>query len=97
MLTGSAKENVLAQRATAIVNFRVHPNDTVEDVIAHVKHVTRKIEGLSVEIAGDSGIAGTSASPVSAVDNLAYGVLAAVADEISNGAPVAPRPRPRRD
>ena len=90
MLTGSAKENVLAQRATAIVNFRVHPNDTVEDVIAHVKHVTRKIEGLSVEIAGESGIAGTPASPVSAVDNLAYGVLAAVADEISNGAPVAP-------
>ncbi|MEL6661536.1 MAG: M20 family peptidase [Pseudomonadota bacterium] len=89
MLVGSAKENVLAQRATAVVNFRIHPNDTEEDIIAHVENVTSDIEGISVEM-GRSGIRGTGASPVSSTDNLPYGVLAAVARDAGDGAPVAP-------
>lgn len=89
MLSASTKENVLAQRATATVNFRIHPADTVESVIEHVKAVTNDIEGISVTTAGD-GISGTAASPVSATDNLPYGVLNAVAEEIGEGAPVAP-------
>ena len=88
MLTGSAKENVLAQRATAIVNFRIHPNDTEESIMAHVKRVTKDIEGLEVSL-GRSGIRGTGASPVSPMNNLAYGVLFAVAAD-SSGAPVTP-------
>lgn len=89
MLIGSAKENVLAQRATAIVNFRIHPNDSEEDVMAHVQRVTKGIEGLEITT-GQSGIRGSGASPVSATDSLAYGVLNAVAAEASDGAPVAP-------
>ena len=88
MLAGSAKENVLAQRATAIINFRIHPNDTEESIIEHVKRVTKDIEGLEVTL-GRSGIRGTGASPVSPMDNLAYGVLYAVAAD-SSGAPVTP-------
>ena len=88
MLAGSAKENVLAQRATAIINFRIHPNDTEESIMAHVKRVTKDIEGLDVSL-GRSGIRGTGASPVSPMDNLAYGVLYAVAAD-SSGAPVTP-------
>lgn len=89
MLVGSAKENVLAQRATAIVNFRIHPNDTEEDVIAHIEHVTRNIEGLTVK-AGTSGIRGAGASPVSPIDNRAYAILHAVAKDATDGASVAP-------
>lgn len=33
------KENVLPARASAIVNFRIHPSDTVADIEAHVRHV----------------------------------------------------------
>ena len=88
MLTGSAKENVLAQRATAIVNFRIHPNDPEESILAHVARLTKDIEGLDVSL-GRSGIRGTGASPVSPMDNLAYGVLYAVAAD-SSGAPVTP-------
>lgn len=88
MLTGSAKENVLAQRATAIVNFRIHPKDTEDDILAHIKNVTKDIEGLEVTV-GRSGIRGTGASPVSPMDNLAFGVLYSVAAD-SSGAPVAP-------
>ena len=90
MLLGSAKENVLAQRATALVNFRVHPNDTTEDVIEHVRTLTKDIEGISIKQAGGSGIRGTEASPVSPTDNLAYSVLHAVATEVSDGAPAVP-------
>ncbi|MEP1145057.1 MAG: M20 family peptidase [Henriciella sp.] len=88
MLTGSAKENVLAQRATAIINFRIHPKDTEESILAHIKEVTKDIEGLEVA-AGKSGIRGSGASPVSPMDNLAFGVLYSVAAD-SSGAPVAP-------
>ena len=88
MLVGSAKDNVLAQRAIATVNFRIHPNDTTESVLEHVRHVTRNIEGLEIAMA-EGGI-GSEASPVSPIDNLAYGVLAAVATEVGDGAPVTP-------
>ncbi|MEM0985017.1 MAG: M20 family peptidase [Pseudomonadota bacterium] len=89
MLVGSAKENVLAQRATAVVNFRIHPNDSEAAVLAHVKRVTADIPGLVIK-AGTTGIRGTGASPVSPTDNRAYGVLAAVAADAGEGAPVAP-------
>lgn len=88
MLSGSAKENVLAQRATAIVNFRVHPNNTVQDILDHIGEVTSDIEGL--EYAPVAGGIGSEASGVSATDNRAYGVLHAVATEVGGGAPVTP-------
>jgi carboxypeptidase PM20D1 len=39
MLDAGVKSNVLAQRARAVVNFRVKPGDTVEQVLAHVRRV----------------------------------------------------------
>ncbi len=89
MLAGSAKENVLAQRASAMVNFRIHPNDTEDDVMAHVRGVTAGIEGIEIRT-GTEGIRGAGASPVSPTDNRAYAVLASVAEASSNGAPAAP-------
>lgn len=89
MLVGSAKENVLAQRAVATVNFRVHPNDTVEDVMAHVKDVTSGIEGIEIAV-GEEGLRGGGASPVSPTDGKPYAVLASVAEAAGGGAPVAP-------
>ena len=89
MLIGSAKENILAQRATAIVNFRIHPNDTEDDVIAHIERVTADIEGLTIK-RGTSGIRGAGASPVSPIDNRAFAVLHAVAKDATGGASVAP-------
>lgn len=88
MLVGSSKENVLAQRATAVINFRIHPKDTEESILAHIQRVTKDIEGLEITY-GRSGIRGAGASPVSPMDNLAFGVLYAVAAD-SSGAPVAP-------
>lgn len=88
MMVGSAKENVLPQRAQAVVNFRIHPNDTPESVLEHVKRVTAHIEGVSVAEASDT--IASAASPVSPTDNRAYAVLASVAEQAGDGAPVAP-------
>ena len=90
VLVGSAKENVLAQRAVALVNFRVHPQDSVAAVIAHIEELTKDIEGISIERSEDTGIRGGDASPVSPTDNLSFAVLAAVASEIGEGAPAVP-------
>jgi carboxypeptidase PM20D1 len=89
MLAGSAKENVLAQRAMAVVNFRIHPSDSEEDVIAHIEDVISEFDGVSL-LATQGGLRGAGASPVSPIDNRAYAVLAAVAADVGNGAPVTP-------
>ena len=89
MLTGSVKENVLPQRAAALINFRVHPENRIGDVLAHARAVTEDIEGIEVELLEGDSI-GSEASPVSPTDNRAYSVLAAVARRTGDGAPAAP-------
>lgn len=89
VLEGSIKENVLPQRASALVNFRIHPNDTAADVMAHVEAVTANIDGLDIVVEG--GGIGAEASPVSPADNKAFAVLSAVAAHIGGGdVPVGP-------
>lgn len=68
MLSGSNKENVLAARATATVNFRIHPRDTVDAIVAHVKEV---VDDDQVEIILDREFA-SPASPVSGSDTQGY-------------------------
>lgn len=89
MLVGSIKDNVLPQRASAVVNFRIHPNDSVASVTQHVKDVTSHIEGLTI-VPYEDGI-GSEPSPVSSTSSEAYRVLEAVARATGGGeVPVAP-------
>ncbi len=89
MMTGSIKDNVLPQRASAVVNFRIHPKDTVASVTQHVKDATAHIEGLAIANY-ENGIA-SEPSPVSSTTSEAYRVLEAVARATGGGAiPVAP-------
>lgn len=37
MLSGSIKENVLPAEAVAVINFRIHPRDTPEQVVDHIR------------------------------------------------------------
>ena len=50
MLAGSAKENVLAQRATAVINFRIHPEDTEDDILTHVKTGHRRYRRFGCQL-----------------------------------------------
>jgi len=88
MLEGSIKENVLPQRAEAIVNFRIHPNDTPGDVMAHATEIAGRFD-VEVALAQEGGI-GSSASPVSPTSSRGYSVLAAIASKTGDGAPAVP-------
>lgn len=87
MLEGSIKENVLPQRATAIVNFRIHPNDTPEDVIAHAKAIAGR---FGVQVGPVAGGIGSPASTVSPMSGRGYSVLSAIAARTGEGASVVP-------
>lgn len=89
MLNGSSKENTLPQIAEGVVNFRIHPEDSIEEVLAHARNVTSHIDNIEVRLRGGDGI-GSEPSPVSSTDNHAYRVLSAIADHMSPDAQVVP-------
>lgn len=71
MLSGSVKENVLPIEATAVVNFRLHPRDTVEGVTDYVKK-TIADERVTVTTVGEasnaSAVAGTDTAGFRAME-----------------------------
>ncbi len=68
MLSGSPKENVLATEASAVINFRLHPRDTPEDVIAFVEKI---IDDPEVKIV-EEGFSSRPAPDVSSADGPGY-------------------------
>jgi carboxypeptidase PM20D1 len=70
MFEGSVKDNVLPSRARAVVNFRILPGDTVEEVLAHVRRVVDdprvKLSTLGFN---------SEPSPVSRTDSEAWATL----------------------
>jgi len=83
MARAGVKENVLPSKATAVVNFRVHPEETTAQVIEHV----RKVVGPEIEIAV---LTSTEPSPLATTDSAAYAVLRAAIEELAPGVPVVP-------
>jgi len=72
MLKGSVKENVLPQRAVAVVNFRVHPRDSVDSVTERVRRV---IDDGGVEVRPVPGGMVSEPSPVSSTGAAGYLLL----------------------
>jgi carboxypeptidase PM20D1 len=72
MLSAGVKDNVLPPEASATVNFRIKPGETVESVIAHVKTA---IADTLISVAPiDSAFA--NPSPVSDTESPAYKLIA---------------------
>lgn len=69
MLEGSVEPNILPQRASAIVNFRIIPGETGQDLLEHIKSVIRndniKLEPLRLE----------DPSKISSVDSFGYEII----------------------
>lgn len=78
-------DNVVASRATAVVNFRLLPGDTVDEVIAHVREVTDDPQ-IQVRCAGVC----REATPSSDVDGEAFGLIRDVVASVYPDAVVAP-------
>ncbi|MGR3712920.1 MAG: M20 family peptidase [Shimia sp.] len=71
MLQASLTENVLPTEAVAVVNFRIHPRDTVESVVAHVEAVIDNPD-IDVTLRGEP----THPSPVSSAETEGFQLLA---------------------
>ncbi len=82
---GSPKDNVLPVRARAIVNFRIIPGETPDDVLEHVRTV---VDDARVTVA----FSGTPnpPSPVSSTTSASYAVLANAIRLLEPDAIVAP-------
>ncbi len=68
MISGGTAENILPEEARAIVNFRVHPADTVEEVVARV----RRLVGEEIDVAFAGATGGSSPSSRSSIDGEGY-------------------------
>jgi len=86
MLRASTKINVLPIEAIASVNFRVHPRDSVEDVVNHVRSV---VENDQVEVRVPAGN-GRAASEVSDWNSIGYDVISRSVREIWGDVIVTP-------
>lgn len=85
MLEGSPKDNVLPNEARAVVNFRLLPGDSVDDVLAHVKAAVADPEIEVKPLAG-----GVEASPVSDTSSESYQALRRTILQVYPDAYVAP-------
>jgi carboxypeptidase PM20D1 len=79
IIEGGVKENVLPIRARAVVNFRIHPSDSIESVVAHVRRVVDD-ERIALQVGLRSPP--REPSPVSPVDSEAFSEIARTAREI---------------
>jgi len=73
MLRGSAKENVLPSTASAWINFRIAPEDSVNSVTAHVRHAL-KDQKIKIAVVGQP----QDPSAASPVDSDGFRFLAGV-------------------
>ena len=86
MLSASIKSNVLPIEAVATVNFRIHPRDSVEDVIEHVRSVVEK-DHVEVRVTEGSG---NPASIVSDANSEGFAAISQAIREIYGDVVIAP-------
>jgi len=69
MAQGSPASNVLPQRASIVVNFRMMPGTTTDDVIKHIRNVVRN-KNIEIKV-----LRKIEASPFSSTDSPSYQAL----------------------
>lgn len=84
MVSGSPKANILPTRATAVVNFRILPGETVDSVR---KRVSELIDDERVIINAEYG---NNPSPISPTDSRAYHLIASTIRAMDETVLVAP-------
>ena len=84
MASGSPKSNILPTRATAVINFRILPGETVDSVR---RRVVDLIDDERVQVRTEFG---TDPSPVSPTDSRGYGIVASTIRAMDERVLVAP-------
>jgi carboxypeptidase PM20D1 len=85
ILHAGVKENVLPHEARAVVNFRILPGDTVEDVVAHV----RAHAGPEVQVSARRATA-TEPSAESDTESPSYRLIQTTIGQVFPGTIVSP-------
>ncbi|MCB1192539.1 MAG: M20/M25/M40 family metallo-hydrolase [Leptospiraceae bacterium] len=86
MFHGSDKENVLPQKARALVNFRIHPRDDIQKVLDHVKQVVNDSR-VKVDYLKNSA---EEPSPVSPINSPSYEMFTKTIKEVFPDVLIAP-------
>lgn len=87
MLEGSVQDNVLPLTASAVVNFRILPGDTVADV---EQRVAKIIDDPRIEISRFDGF-GSNPSSVASLEGAGFEVLSDIVTRLRPDVLVAPR------
>ncbi|OQR68278.1 putative carboxypeptidase PM20D1-like [Tropilaelaps mercedesae] len=89
VIQGGSKENVIPNRAGALVNHRILPGQTVQEVLQHDKDLVKDIPNVSVDIYKRSWSEAIPASPYTD-DNFGYQNIKRTVNRIYPEAIVAP-------
>ena len=85
MVQGGVKENVLPPSATLTINLRVHPRDTTESVLAHIR---KAVDDPQVDISA-VGVR-REASAVSDMQGPQFALIRRTLERVKPGVIVAP-------
>lgn len=87
IVTGGTVANVLPQEARATINLRLHPRDSAESALAHMRGAVSHLDGVTIEPVGRI----SDAPPISATSGRAWEIIAGAAvSHLPEGAPVVP-------
>lgn len=86
VISGGSRANVLPGEAEALINFRIHPRDTPDALMARAQQAIAGMEGVTLEWDGEP----RPASAVSSAASSSYALLAALSRQAQPDAPVAP-------
>jgi len=84
VFNGGSKENILPQEARALINFRIHPRNTIDEIVAR----TKKLAGDDIEVS----IYATPSNPPapSDINGAAYSLITQSLGDVFGPIAVAP-------
>ena len=86
VISGGSRPNVLPAEATAMINFRIHPRDSADDLLRRARQAVADLEGVTVDWAEPP----RDATAISSTTSSSYALIAALSRDILPDAPVAP-------
>lgn len=87
MLDSGVRENIIPEQASAMMNLRIIPGETIDSVLAHVKKAVGN-DQVTVDISG--GFPGSNPVPPSDVNSQAFKLLSDTVAQTLPGVPAIP-------
>jgi carboxypeptidase PM20D1 len=85
MINGGVRANVMPAEVEAMINFRLHPRDTSEDILDRARAAIADLDGVTIDWAEPP----REATPVSSATSSSYALIAALSGAVLD-MPTAP-------